>query len=151
MAVLSKWASFVVLQNRNRQTFHHILVDFKANQVFYNTYAHTFCTPNYKKELMHSLNTACTMKVCHQKDLPENIQYPPPPTQNHTSLMSQTNTEPSPVIFRKKKKKNTHKASFVSINIVLWSETLLPHIATLKQFITHSDREALLLLYLQCF
>lgn len=150
MAVLSKWASFVVLQNRNRQTFHHILVDFKANQVFYNTYAHTFCTPNYKKELMHSLNTACTMKVCHQKDLPENIQYPPPPTQNHTSLMSQTNTEPSPVIFRKKKK-NTHKASFVSINIVLWSETLLPHIATLKQFITHSDREALLLLYLQCF
>lgn len=50
MAILSKWASFIVLQNRNRQTFHHILVDFKANQVFYSTYAHTFCTPNYKKK-----------------------------------------------------------------------------------------------------
>lgn len=110
MAVLSKWASFVVLQNRNRQTFHHILVDFKANQVFYNTYAHTFCTPNYKKELMHSLNTACTMKVCHQKDLPENIQYLPPP-QHKIILVWCLRQIQSQVLWYLEKKK--HPQSFI--------------------------------------
>lgn len=86
-----------------------------------------------KKTLMHSLNTASTMKICHWKFVLENIQYLFP----HKIIpvwCLKTNTGPNAMKF-----KNT-KASFVSINFVFWSETFLPHIATLKQFVKHSYR-----------